>query len=125
MYVARNSHTDPRPFVENPHVKPLFEHAPDNGFPSDHSVAAGLIAALVLMRRHLVGELFAVGAALIAWARVAAHVHHLQDVLTGLALGAAAAVIAAFVVGWLLARFGPRGGARSGGAHSRVVVEQR
>lgn len=108
MYIARNVHTDPRPFVENPHVKPLFEHAPDNGFPSDHSVAAGLIATLVLMRRHLVGVLFAVAAGLIAWSRVAAHVHHLQDVATGLALGAAAAVIATLAVGWLLARVGDR-----------------
>lgn len=125
MYIARNSHTDPRPFVENPHVKPLFGHAADNGFPSDHSVAAGLIASLVLLRRHLVGVLFAVCAGAIAWSRVAAHVHHLQDVLTGLALGAAAAVIATLVVSWLLARFGPGEGDRSRGAHSRAVVEQR
>jgi undecaprenyl-diphosphatase len=100
-------YSDPRPFVAG-HFTPYFSHAPDNGFPSDHSVAAGLIAALLLMRRHLVGVLFAVGAALIAWARVAAHVHHLQDVLTGLALGAAAAVIASVAVGWLLARLGHR-----------------
>lgn len=108
MYIARNSHYDPRPFVDNPHVRPLFSHAPDNGFPSDHSTAAGLIAVLVLWRHRLIGLLLAACAAAIAWSRVAAHVHHLQDVLTGLALGAAAAVIATLAVGWVLARIGHR-----------------
>src|SRR5438270_497035 len=43
-------------------------------------------------------------AAAIAWARVAAHVHHLQDVLAGLALGALAAVIASLTIPSLISR---------------------
>lgn len=94
LYIAQNVHHDPRPFMQNPHIKPLFPHAPDNGFPSDHSIAAGLIATLVLIRHRLIGLLFAAAAAAIAWSRVAAHVHHLEDVVAGLLLGALAAAIA-------------------------------
>ena len=103
LYVAKSVHHDPRPFVQNPHVKPLFAHGRDDGFPSDHSLAAGLMAGLVWMRHRLVGPLFAAAAAAIAWARVAAHVHHLQDVVAGLALGALAAVLAVLIVRPLLA----------------------
>lgn len=98
LYIAKGVHHDPRPFVQNPRIKPLFGHSRDDGFPSDHSIAAALIAVLVLWRHRLIGFLLALGAAAIAWARVAAHVHHLQDVLAGLALGALAAAIASLVV---------------------------
>ncbi len=98
LYIAKNVHHDPRPFVQNPHIKPLFPHPPDSGFPSDHAIAAGLIATLVLVRHRLIGLVFAVAAAAIAWARVAAHVHHLQDVVAGLLLGASAAAIAIILV---------------------------
>jgi membrane-associated phospholipid phosphatase len=78
LYIAKSVHHDPRPFVDNPHIKPLFHHGRDDGFPSDHSLAAGLIAALMLIRHRLIAVPFAAAAVAIAWARVAAHVHHLQ-----------------------------------------------
>ena len=34
---------DTRPFVRD-HVKPLFAHAPDNGFPSDHALLTSFLA---------------------------------------------------------------------------------
>ena len=104
LYIAKDVHHDPRPFVQNPHIKPLFGHSRDDGFPSDHSLAAGLIAVLVFWRHRVIGALLALAAAAIAWSRVAAHVHHLQDVLAGLALGALAAGLAILVVPPLLAR---------------------
>jgi undecaprenyl-diphosphatase len=103
LVLAGHLHSDPRPFVHDPNSTPLFPHAPDNGFPSDHSAAAGLLAGLVLYWRRLVGLGVAVGAAVVAWARVAAHVHHAQDVLAGLAIGAVAAALAIWVVGRVLA----------------------
>lgn len=51
----------------------------------------------------------AVGAAVVAWGRVAAHVHHAQDVLAGLALGATAAGLGIWVVGRLLVVMRRRG----------------
>ena len=104
LYIAKTVHHDPRPFVQNPHITPLFGHSRDDGFPSDHSLAAGLIATLVFLRHRLAGVLLAVAAVLIAWARVAAHVHHLQDVVVGLLLGALAAVLAVLIVRPVLRR---------------------
>src|ERR1700757_4513579 len=37
---------DPRPFVTH-NVKPLVAHAPDNGFPSDHTVFCFTFAAVL------------------------------------------------------------------------------
>jgi membrane-associated phospholipid phosphatase len=98
MYVAKHAHSDPRPFVDNPSIKPFFGHSRDDGFPSDHAVAAGLIAGLALWRHRLIGVVLLLAAIVVAWARVAAHVHHLQDVVAGLLLGGLAAAIAAITV---------------------------
>jgi membrane-associated phospholipid phosphatase len=102
LLVAAKLHSDPRPFVQNPRLHPLFAHARDNGFPSDHSIAAGLITGLVLFRSRLWGAVFAVAAFCVAAARVAAHVHHVQDVVAGLILGGIAAVIGYYAAGALL-----------------------
>lgn len=96
--IASTAYFDPRPLMPvadgGDGVTPLIAHAPDNGFPSDHSSAAGLLAALVLLRRRwIAGAWFALGAVAVAWGRVAAGVHHLLDVATGLGLGALAAVV--------------------------------
>lgn len=98
IMIAAKLHTDPRPFVQNPNLHPLIAHSADNGFPSDHSAAAGLIAMLVTMRDRFFGAILWVAALVVAATRMAAHVHHLQDVVAGLAIGAAAAVIAAALV---------------------------
>ncbi|MGH3193821.1 MAG: phosphatase PAP2 family protein, partial [Streptosporangiaceae bacterium] len=78
IYIGGKLHSDPRPFVQDPSLKPMFPHPKDNGFPSDHSAAAGLIAALVLWRSRAWGALFGVAALLVAAARVLSHVHHVQ-----------------------------------------------
>jgi membrane-associated phospholipid phosphatase len=104
IYLAGKLHSDPRPFVQNPALHPLIPHARDNGFPSDHSAAAGLIAALVAWRSRAYGLLFAIGAVAVAAARVAAHLHHVQDVAAGLALGVVAAAIAIAVVSFAAGR---------------------
>jgi undecaprenyl-diphosphatase len=108
IVVAAHLHTDPRPFVGHPNVHPLFHHAADNGFPSDHSVAAGLIATLILMRHRLLGLLLWICAAAIAAARVHAQVHHVQDVVAGLLLGALAALIGLLVARVILPTLPPR-----------------
>lgn len=102
LVMAGHLHTDPRPFVHDPNSTPLFPHGADNGFPSDHGAAAGLLAGLVLRWRWLVGIAVAVGAAVVAWARVAAHVHHAQDVLAGLLIGVVAAALAMWLIGRII-----------------------
>jgi undecaprenyl-diphosphatase len=90
----------------------LFPHPADNGFPSDHSAAAGLLAALVLRYKRWLGAVVAVGAVAIAWARVAAHVHHAEDVVAGLGVGLAAGAVAAWLVHLLVRRVELQGGWR-------------
>ena len=107
--LAAHLHYDGRPFIRD-HSKALFAHANDNGFPSDHSAAGGLLTVLVVRYQRVVGALVGVGAVLIAWARVAAHVHHAQDVVAGLLIGAVAGVLAIVVVS-AAARLTARGGA--------------
>lgn len=103
--IAGHLHTDPRPFVQDPGLRPLIEHAADNGFPSDHASAAGLIAALALVRRRwFFGLLLGACAVAVSAARVAAHVHHVQDVVAGLLIGAFAAAVAVWVAGWVCTR---------------------
>lgn len=69
-----------RPFVvEN--VQPLIAHVADNGFPSDHTLLASAVSAIVFAFNKKVGialwiMTFAVGAS-----RVLAKVHHAVDVL--------------------------------------------
>lgn len=123
IWVAGHLHTDPRPFVHDPASKPLFPHPADNGFPSDHSAAAGLLTALVFHYRRILGAVVAVGAALVAWARVAAHVHHGQDVVAGLAIGVVAAVLAIWLVR-LLADELRRRGLTAGGSQARTTADR-
>jgi membrane-associated phospholipid phosphatase len=99
IWIAGSLHVDPRPFVQDPSTVPLFPHPADNGFPSDHAAAGGLLTALVLRHRRGLGVLVGIGAVLVAAARVAAHVHHVQDVVAGLVLG-----LLAGLVGILLTR---------------------
>jgi membrane-associated phospholipid phosphatase len=109
LWVAGHLHTDPRPFVHDPASKPLFAHAADNGFPSDHSTAAGLLTVLVLRYKRVLGLIVAAGALLVAWARVAAHVHHAQDVIAGLAIGAGMGALAIWLVSLVAAALRRRG----------------
>lgn len=114
IFLASHLHSDPRPFVQNPRLHPLIAHAADNGFPSDHSSAAGLIAGLVIWRRRTMTAVAAVGSVLaaigVAAGRVAAHVHHVQDVGAGLGIGLLAAAAAAFTVAAALTRIRTRPG---------------
>lgn len=104
IVLAGALHDDPRPFVQDPSLVPLVPHAPDNGFPSDHSAAAGLIAMVVALRHRWYGALLGIAAVVLAWSRVAAHLHHVQDVVAGLVFGVAAALLGALLVRWILTR---------------------
>jgi|1186.fasta_scaffold378683_1 membrane-associated phospholipid phosphatase len=84
---------------------------------SSSTVPASRLTALVLRYRTVLGALVAAGAGLIAWARVSAHVHHVQDVLAGLAVGLIAGALAVWLAGLML-RALARGTGRRG---SRAV----
>lgn len=70
---------NPRPFIVG-HFTPYFAHGNDNGFPSDHTLFTGLVAAVVWWYNRKLGYvLFAVALA-VGLARVTAGVHHLIDI---------------------------------------------
>jgi membrane-associated phospholipid phosphatase len=121
IWIAGSLHVDPRPFVQDPSTAPLFPHPADNGFPSDHAAAAGLLTALVLWHRRPLGVVVGIGAVLVAAARVAAHVHHVQDVAAGLLLGFAAGVVAILVTRIAASRL--TGSARPGAASSSACAD--
>lgn len=114
--VAAGLHTDPRPFVVDPHLKPLFAHGTDNGFPSDHTAISMTVAGVVLAYRRKIGVALVVLALAIGAARVLAHVHHVQDIVAGAVIGLLAAAIGLYVGGLIVSRVetarASRGGSR-------------
>jgi undecaprenyl-diphosphatase len=106
-------HTDPRPFVVDPSLKPLFAHPPDNGFPSDHTATGVVVGLAVLSYRRWLGAALVAVALLVGAARVAAHVHHVQDVAGGAAIGLVAAIIALVISRLLTSRLSRRVGRRA------------
>jgi len=93
--VSAHFYYDTRPFVAE-HVKPLFAHAPDNGFPSDHALLTSFLGFTMLAysRRTAAGLLLI--AVLVGAARVAAHVHSPIDIIGSFVFaGVSAAIIVA------------------------------
>jgi membrane-associated phospholipid phosphatase len=88
--IGSHIYNDPRPYIKDG-TAALFAHGNDpNGFPSDHTLLASFLGFVTLYYSRKLGVILLIVAALIGWARVAAHVHHLVDIIgsfvcTGLA----------------------------------------
>jgi len=89
---------DTRPFVTQG-VAPLFPHAADNGFPSDHTAITMFIGLCVLVVSRPWGLVLIAISLAAGVARVLAHVHSPIDIVGAVAMAAVAAA-----VGWLVAR---------------------
>jgi len=85
-----------RPFVTS-HVTPLFAHAADNGFPSDHALLASFLGFALWSYSRNLGVILLINAVLIGAARVAAHVHHPFDILGSLLFSAVAVVVITWI----------------------------
>jgi len=84
--------SDPRPYLVD-HVAPLTPLSRDNGFPSDHTLLAAVLAAsLWWIDRRLIVP-FAVGAVLVMLGRLGVGAHHTIDVLGSVAITLVAALI--------------------------------
>lgn len=76
---------NPRPFVVEK-ISPLLEHAADNGFPSDHTLLASALAAVVFLFNKKNGALLCILTIIIGLSRVLAKVHHSLDVFGSIAI---------------------------------------
>lgn len=83
----------PRPFVESS-ITPLIVHSGDNGFPSDHTLVAAIIATTIFPYHKKIGAVLWAIALLVGFARVYAGIHHTVDVLGSVAIALVAGVAA-------------------------------
>jgi undecaprenyl-diphosphatase len=70
----------PRPFVALG-IAPLFPHAADSSFPSDHTIVGVAFAGALALRVPRVGMWLVLWALLVGVARVVAAVHYPSDIL--------------------------------------------
>jgi len=99
--VAAAIYTDPRPFVVDPSIKPLFAHPADNGFPSDHTALAATVALVVMMYRRWLGAGLLAAGIVLGAAHVAAHVHHAPDIAPGVLIAVLAVGAASVIWPWV------------------------
>ena len=104
IQLAAGAHADPRPFVLNPSIRPLFAHPPDNGFPSDHTTLAATVALLVMTYRKWLGAVLLAASVPVGVARVAAHVHHGQDIVAGVLIAVVAVGVTTAAWAWVRPR---------------------
>lgn len=95
--ISSHFYYDPRPFVVG-HFVPLFAHAADNGFPSDHVLLTGAVAAIVWFYNKKLSIVLWALALLIGWGRVYAGVHHWTDIIGSIAIVLVSAAVYYFVV---------------------------
>ena len=84
----------PRPFAAHHAATHLLSApSPDPSFPSDHAAAAFAIAFAVLAFSRYAGVLFLAAATAIGLSRIALGLHYPSDVLAGIVVGWAAALL--------------------------------
>lgn len=108
IQLAAAIHADPRPFAVDPSIKPMFAHVADNGFPSDHTAVGATVALLVMIYRKMLGAVLLAASILVGAARVAAHVHHSQDIVAALLIAMVAVAISSVAWRWARPRLPPR-----------------
>jgi undecaprenyl-diphosphatase len=97
--IASRLYYDPRPFVVE-HVKPLFPHPADNGFPSDHALLTGTLTAIAYFFNKKTASVMLVLTVIIGAARVLAKVHSPLDIAGGWVFGIIGAVVSYYLVTW-------------------------
>lgn len=83
--IATKLYDNPRPFVSDG-SQALFHSSTNNGFPSDHALLASFLAFTAFIYSRMIGKVLLLVAVLVAWGRVAGHVHHGIDVIASFAI---------------------------------------
>jgi undecaprenyl-diphosphatase len=97
--VASHFYYDTRPFVTH-HLTPIIPHAADNGFPSDHALFTSFLAFTMALYSRRTAIVLLVIALIVSWARVAAHIHSLIDIVGSFVIAAVAVVVVRVVTKW-------------------------
>jgi undecaprenyl-diphosphatase len=82
-----------RPYTTHPGILVLATRSSDFSFPSDHATMAGAVVAGLWLASRRLGVIAAAAAVIMAFSRVYIAAHYPQDVIAGLALGAAIALV--------------------------------
>lgn len=90
--IASFLYFNPRPFVSE-HITPLIAHTADNGFPSDHMLLGGAVAAILFMYNKKLGAAAFVAALIVGASRVYAGIHHGTDILGSIGIVLITAVL--------------------------------
>ena len=108
LFAKLGSHlySNPRPFIQG-HFTPLLPHGNDNGFPSDHTLLAAVLAWAALVYSRKIGAILLVVAVVVGASRMAAGLHHLVDVVGSFAFAALAIWLASLLVNWLAKKYLP------------------
>lgn len=93
----------PRPFLALA-TSPLFTHAADSSFPSDHTLLGFALVGPLLWRQPRLGCWLGLWVLVVGFARVAAAVHYPSDILGSAALAAAPAAAGLWLSPLLVAR---------------------
>ncbi|MBA0053804.1 phosphatase PAP2 family protein [Streptomyces sp. AJS327] len=101
-YPIRELVERPRPFLDHKGLEVLVEGKTDYSFVSDHATLAMAIAVGLFMVNRRMGLVGIVLAVFAGFCRVYMGVHYPTDVIGGLALGTAVALLLAPVALWLL-----------------------
>jgi undecaprenyl-diphosphatase len=88
---------DPRPFVAG-NFTPLIPHAPDNGFPSDHTLLVSAAAAIGMYLDRRLGVVLWALAVIVGVARVYVGLHHPIDVLGSMAISLVVVSLTYFLI---------------------------
>lgn len=86
---------DPRPFVTM-HIKPLIPHAPDNGFPSDHTLISAAFASVLFVFNKKWGVIAFILALLVGISRIYVHVHSPIDILGSIVISIVVTTLVVF-----------------------------
>ncbi len=89
VQIIKRAVARPRPCDANGRPLALVDLPDPFSFPSGHAAAATAVAGAVSLAHPLAAPLLIPVAALIAYSRVALRVHHVGDVVAGVALGIA------------------------------------
>jgi undecaprenyl-diphosphatase len=89
VQILKRAVARPRPCDANGRPLALVDLPDPFSFPSGHAAAATAVAGAVALAHPLTAPVLLPLAAWIAYSRVALRVHHVGDVLAGVALGAA------------------------------------